>query len=340
MQDKERLDNKRGIDKELQAKLASKFDVGKADACMKWIAECTKKDVTGDFGADLKDGYLLCQLLKHISSKTYKDQHIKAKPTKQPFVCRTQIQNFVKGCKVLGMSETDVCSSQDLYEGDNLNNVVNHLYALNAICYKLESEGKYKGPFIVGAHTKFAKENKRNFSKEVLNHAKYITPLQMRGGIADDSKTDHDAYGIIKTSQVSKAKGVIPKLAQGGKTVESSNFDGYGIIKSTEKSTGGVPLLSQAKEQPKGSNFDSYGIVKSTEKATGGVPLLAQAKEQPKGSNFDSYGIVKSTEKASNAVPLLAQAKEQPKGSNFDSYGIVKKADDDYEMKTVAKADV
>jgi len=280
MQDKERLDNKRGIDKELQAKLASKYDVDRADLCLKWIAECTKKEITGDFGVDLMDGFLLCLLLKHISSKTYKKLHIKAKPTKAPFVCREQIQNFVRGCKELGMAETDVCSSQDLYEGDNLNNVVNHLYALNAICYKLEEDGKYKGPFIVGAKTKFAKENKRNFSKEVLNHAKYITPLQNRGGIADDSKTDHDAYGIIKTSQVSTAKGAIPKLAQGGKNVESAN------------------------------------------------------------SNFDAYGIIKTTEKASNAVPLLAQAKEQPKGSNFDSYGIVKKADDDLEMKTVAKADV
>jgi len=265
MQDKERLDNKRGIDKELQAKLASKFDIEKAELCLKWIADCTKKEITGDFGADLKDGFLLCQLLKHISSKTYKKLHIKAKHTKQPFVCRTQIQNFVQGCKDLGMAETDVCSSQDLYEGDNLNNVVNHLYALNAICYKMEEAGQYKGPFIVGATTKFAKENKRNFSKEVLNKAKYITPLQNRGGIADDSKTDHDAYGIIKTSQVSKAKGAIPKLAQGGQQVESSNFDAYGIIKSTEKATNAVPLLAQAKEQPKGSNFDSYGIVKKAD---------------------------------------------------------------------------
>jgi len=278
MQDKERLDNKRGIDKELQAKLASKFDVDKAGACLKWIAESTGKEVTGDFGADLRDGFLLCQLLKHISSKTYKKLKIKSKHTKQPFVCRTQIQNFVKGCKELGMAESDVCTSQDLYEGDNLNNVVNHLYALNAICYKLEDEGKYKGPFIFGAHTKFAKENKRHFTKEQLNHAKYVTPMQNRGGIQHESKSDHDSYGIIKTSQVSTAKGVIPKLSQGSKQVESSNFD--------------------------------------------------------------SYGIVKTTEKASNAVPLLAQAKAQPKGSNFDSYGIVKKADDDYEMKTVAKADV
>jgi len=265
MQDKERLDNKRGIDKELQAKLASKFDVTKAEACLQWIATCTKKEVTGDFEADLKDGYLLCQLLKHISSKTYKKLKIKAKVTKQPFVCRTQIQNFVMGCKDLGMAEQDVCSSQDLYEGDNLNNVVNHLYALNAICYKLEASGKYKGPFIVGSNVKFAAENKRTFTKEQLAKSKGIVPLQNRGGISYESKTDHDAQGIIKTSQVSAAKGVVPKLGKGGAKVEASNFDSYGIIKSSDKASNAVPLLSQAKEQPKGSNFDSYGIVKKAD---------------------------------------------------------------------------
>jgi len=265
MQDKERLDNKRGIDKELQAKLASKFDVTKADACLQWIAEATKKEVTGDFEADLKDGYLLCQLLKHISNKTYKKTIKKSKHTKQPFVCRTQIQNFVMGCKELGMAETDVCSSQDLYEGDNLNNVVNHLYALNAICYKLEASGKYKGPFIAGSNVKFATANKRHFTKEQLAKSAGIVPLQNRGGISDDRKTDHDSYGIIKTSQVSKAKGVVPKLGQKVAQAEGTNFDSYGIIKSSDKPSNAVPLLAQAKEQPKGSNFDSYGIVKKAD---------------------------------------------------------------------------
>jgi len=311
MQDKDRLDNKRGLDKELQEKLASKLDVGKCNDCLEWIAAVTGKKTTGDFHEDLKDGYLLCLLLKRISLQTYKDLKIKAKHTKQPFVARTQIQNFVAGCKKLGMTEQDVCSSQDLYEGDNLNNVVNHLNALNAICYKLEAAGKFKGPFLPHAHTKFATENKRHFTKEQLDKAKGIVPLQNRGGISHESKSDHDSYGIVKTSAVSGAKGVVPMLSSGGP------------------------------KQDAAANFDSYGIVKSTDKASSAVPKLAQGgPKQDATANFDSYGIVKSQEKASSAVPKLAQG--GPKvdaSSNFDSYGIVKKADDD-EMKTIAKGDV
>jgi len=235
MQDKERLNNKRGIDKEIQAKLAAKFSLTKADNCLEWIAACTKKEVSGDFGSDLKDGYLLCQLIKHISKKTYKKLRIRAKATKQPFVCRTQIQNFVSCCKELGMAETDVCSSQDLYEGDNLNNVVSCLYALNAICYKLEASGKYKGPFLPGAGTKHAEGKARYFTEEELNRSKFIVPRQMQGGIQHESKTDHDAYGIIKTSQVSGAGRVEPKLVKGGDSsdgiVKVVDADSYIIMK-------------------------------------------------------------------------------------------------------------
>jgi len=235
MQDQERLDNKRGIDKELQRKLAAKYDIKKAHACLEWVVAVTGKEVTGDFEADLKDGYLLCFLIKKISFTTYKKLKIKAKHTKQPFVCRTQIQNFVAGCKELGMAETDVCSSQDLYEGDNLNNVVSCLYALNAICYKLEASGKYKGPFLPGAGTKHAEGKARYFTEEELNRSKFIVPRQMQGGIQHESKTDHDAYGIIKTSQVSGAGRVEPKLVKGGDSsdgiVKVVDADSYIIMK-------------------------------------------------------------------------------------------------------------
>ena len=48
------------------------------------------------------------------------------------------------------MADTDVFSIDDLYRWNNLNNVVSNLYALNAICYKLQANGTYNGPFIAG----------------------------------------------------------------------------------------------------------------------------------------------------------------------------------------------
>merc|ERR1719433_635700 len=119
MQDKDRLENQRGLDKEIQAKLAAKFDQKKATACLEWIAGVTGKSVTNDFHADLKDGYLLCMLVKKISPKTCKKHKLKAKKTTQPFTCRTQIQGFVAVCKDLGMKDTDVCTPNDLFDGDN-----------------------------------------------------------------------------------------------------------------------------------------------------------------------------------------------------------------------------
>lgn len=248
--------NKRGLDVALQEKLRKKFDPKKAENCLKWIKEVTGKDTTGDFHEDLKDGFLLCMLLKKVAPDVYKKKGFKSKHTTQPFKARTQIQNFIAGCKELGMKETDVCTSQDLYEGDNLNNVVNHLYALNALAH----DTKFKGPFLEGAHTKFAKGNKRNFTPEQLAKGKTMIPLHNQGGIAHEEKNNFDSYGIVKST--AKASSVIPKMAQGGAKVEDSNFDSYGIVKSQAKASSAIPKMAQGGAKVETDNFDSYGIVK------------------------------------------------------------------------------
>ena len=60
-----------------------------------------------------------------------------------PFKARENIELFGKACVVWGMKQNDVCTSQDLYEGENLNNVVNTLYSLNAVAQKLKSFDGY-----------------------------------------------------------------------------------------------------------------------------------------------------------------------------------------------------
>merc|ERR1719193_273931 len=66
------------------------------------------------------------------------------KKSKAPFVQRENICQYLDSCKAYGMRETDVFVSQDLFEGDNLNNVIVNLFALNT----LASKKGFKGPFI------------------------------------------------------------------------------------------------------------------------------------------------------------------------------------------------
>jgi len=325
----DRLQNKRGIDVEIQKKLMKKFSPERASAALDWISAVTGEEMTGDFWNDLKDGFALIQLVLKIDGslgKKVKGLRQK-KRTKQPFKCRQNIANFGMACKKLGMKETDVCTSQDLYDGDNLNNVVNQLYALNAIA---QSVTKFKGPYLSGGH-KFAKKNKRNFSQETLNKTKSAVPLFNQGGVEDDSKNAYmDKHGIIKSQ--AKASSSVPLLSQGGPHHKDNSdyMDSHGIIKSQKKSSNMVPLLSQGGPQYENTSdyMDNHGIIKSQNKSSNAVPLFSQGGPQYKDTSdyMDSHGIIKSQGKATNVVPLLSQGgpKDESKSDYHDSYGIVK----------------
>jgi len=128
-----------GLDKDVQDKIAAKFDPERVALVSRWIFDVTGKKVN-NFHKDLKSGVKLCRLMNKIKPGSCK----KVKVSKMPFVQRENICNYLEACKRYGMRETDVFVSQDLFEGDNLNNVVVNLFALNT----LASKKGFAGPFI------------------------------------------------------------------------------------------------------------------------------------------------------------------------------------------------
>ena len=109
---------------------------------------------------DLKDGTVLCRLLNTIYPNTCK----KFKASKAAFVCRNNIEIYLQGCKSLGMAQTDIFETRDLFDNQRPWAVLDNIYAVSAISRKLG----FKGPFI---GYKMADENKRNFTKEQLEQA-------------------------------------------------------------------------------------------------------------------------------------------------------------------------
>jgi len=128
-----------GLDKDLQDKIAAKYDPKRVAQVSQWIFDVTGKKVK-DFHGDLKSGVKLCRLMNKIQPGSCK----KVKVSKMPFVQRENLVKYLEACKNYGMRETDVFVSQDLFEGDNLNNVVVNLFALN----KLAQKNGFRGPFI------------------------------------------------------------------------------------------------------------------------------------------------------------------------------------------------
>lgn len=277
-----------------------------------------------DFFDDIRDGVELCKLLNKIKPNLIAEK--KFKKSKIVFVARTNIQLFIEGCKKLGIPETDCFETRDLFDQQNLQNVVQTMYAVSAISRK----HNFQGPFI---GKKYAEQNKRNFSAEVLAKSKSAVPQMAKGGIAHETK-GMDGYGIVKTDKSmqnpSQAQGAWQK---GANKVENKGMDGYGIVK-TDKSMQ-KPSNVQSKWQQGGiaqdnKGMDSYGIVKTDKEMQ--KPSNVQSKWQQGGiaqenKGMDSYGIVKTDKEMQNpsqAQGAWQQGAKPVDKSGMDSYGIIK----------------
>ena len=80
------------------------LDADRTNAAIEWMQKVTGEEYT-DFFEDIKDGVELCKLLNKIKPGLIAEK--KFKKSKIVFVCRTNIQLFIEGCKKLGIPETD-----------------------------------------------------------------------------------------------------------------------------------------------------------------------------------------------------------------------------------------
>jgi hypothetical protein len=144
-----------GLDAELAAKAAAKYDVGLEQEAQRWIEQVTGISFSeGDFASSLKDGQLLCILVNTIKPGTIR----KVETSKMPFKQMENISNFLKACRVLGCAEHDLFETVDLFEAKDLGVVVNCIHALGR-----KVQNTYSGPKL-GA--KESASNVRNFTEE------------------------------------------------------------------------------------------------------------------------------------------------------------------------------
>lgn len=266
--------NAHGMDKQIWARLNAKFDPERAQNALNWVCEVTGEgDPTGDFGEVLRNGYLISKMILIIDpdvKKRIKKRRWKPKNTKLPFPAREQIEMFSKACKACGVRETDVFTSQDLWEQENLNNVVNTLYALNAQAVDMDC---FDGPFIEDGYAT-AQKNERNFTEAELRASRAAVPKWATGSIATETGSRLDGAGIVKTAGNEEwvASNEVSQWAKGSiATNTGSRLDGAGIIKNagTEDWT---PSNEQSRwtqgsiNNQERNTFDAHGIVK-----TGGV---------------------------------------------------------------------
>jgi len=209
-----------GLDAEVQRKLAAKFDPKKAAQAQAWLEAVTGRRLLGDLHANLKDGIILCEALNRIKPNTVPAINKMHSPFKE----RENIESYIKGCKALGMKEVDLFVTVDLYENQNMTQVVDQICTLGGIAQKHNQNLPAFG-------IKYSEENPRDFSEEQLRAGKEMSSRIAQGsyGYQDESKNPVLSRQIIKNVSGHQASEEPTNITKGG--VDNSGHSLSGIDK-------------------------------------------------------------------------------------------------------------
>jgi hypothetical protein len=202
-----------GMDAELAAKQAAKYDSGAEGQCRVWIEGVTGCQFKSEpFGDMLKDGKILCQLVNTIRPGTVK----KINNMRMPFMQMENVSNFLQGCRALGVSDHDCFETVDLYEQKDLGVVVNCIISLGRAVQRTCPD--YKGPKL-GA--KESTKNVREFSEQQLAAGRGMISKVAMGSNETMEKLDVQRTGItFGNDQSGGGDGsVMTKLGVGSKDI-------------------------------------------------------------------------------------------------------------------------
>lgn len=144
-----------GLDADLKAKAEAKYDLSAEDQAAQWVEDITGVKVQGEFGAALRTGQVLCQLLNEIRPGTVR----KINDAGMPFKERENISLFLKTCRNWGVHEYALFSTDDLYEEKNLSSVVKCIHQLGGVLRRAVPE--FQGPHFGVADTSKARRDQR-----------------------------------------------------------------------------------------------------------------------------------------------------------------------------------
>uniref|UniRef100_A0A7S4RVI9 Calponin-homology (CH) domain-containing protein n=1 Tax=Alexandrium monilatum TaxID=311494 RepID=A0A7S4RVI9_9DINO len=145
-----------GMDKELRQKRDSKYDPGLEQTVTVWI-EAVSGERRGDqtFAEWLKNGQVLCKLANAIRPAIVK----KVNSSQMPFKQMENITFFMNAARELGVPESAMFGTPDLFEEKNMGSVVNCIYTLGGAIQVTCPD--FAGPALGIAMTAERKDKKR-----------------------------------------------------------------------------------------------------------------------------------------------------------------------------------
>ena len=119
-----------GMDKELAAKAAAKYDAGLEAQARQWIEMVTGERMGAcELQLELKSGEMLCKLLNKISPGIIP----KIQTSKMAFKQMENVDAYIKGCRALGVPDGGLFMIVDLFEGKDMNVVLQNIHSLGRV---------------------------------------------------------------------------------------------------------------------------------------------------------------------------------------------------------------
>jgi len=178
-----------GMTAEVSNKIAAKYSDEDEQEVVSWICalvDCEPpapgRKSTQEW---MKNGEILISLINTINPDSIKKWN---KGTSQAFKVMENIAKFLKAIEVYGVDKQDLFQTVDLYEGQNMAQVLTTLRKLSTVALTKGFGGPHIG-------VKMAQKNKRDHDEQKLREGRNVIGLQM-GTNQVASQKGMTAYGL------------------------------------------------------------------------------------------------------------------------------------------------
>jgi uncharacterized protein with ACT and thioredoxin-like domain len=208
-----------GLDADLAAKAAAKYDPELEKAVCDWISAVTGQQQEGTIAEWLHDGKVLCALANAIKPGSVK----KVNTMNAPFKQRENITYFQKFMRDNGMPETAMFGTDDLYDAKNLGSFVTAINTFGGVIQG--SIPQFTGPKLGVAVEAHVQDGKRaggvatqsgglagTMEVQKLTQGRREVAGGTNTGVKDGASNTADAAGLDKDLAAKKAAKYDPQL--------------------------------------------------------------------------------------------------------------------------------
>lgn len=185
-----------GMTAELQEKKDAKYDAGLEAQAREWLERVVGEPFPGgSFHEALKDGVYLCKAINKIQPGSVP----KINNSKMAFKMMENIGKYLEAVEKYGVPRSDSFQTVDLYEDQNMPQVITGIHALGRVAQKKGYKGPVLGP-------KEAEKRQSNFDPEEQKKASQsVIGLQM-GSNRGASQAGMTPYGLSRQIEKTNLK--------------------------------------------------------------------------------------------------------------------------------------